>query len=147
MCTQKVKVRVDGTTGLLSSVTVHGEEYFVQQEFLWYPGYNGDNESADRRSSGAYIFRPNGTDAFPMRKTMAAAIITAVYTGKWTLMEGYFESWTSSSILNILGPLVQEIHQFYDTWVSQVIRIYRGQEHVELDWVVGPVPVRWVLSY
>jgi hypothetical protein len=28
-----------------------------------------------------------------MRKTMAAAIITAVYTGKWTLMEGYFESW------------------------------------------------------
>nr|CAH0110923.1 unnamed protein product [Daphnia galeata] len=115
----KVKVRVDGTTGLLSSVTVNGEEYFVQQEFLWYPGYNGDNESADRRSSGAYIFRPNGTDAFPMRKTMAAAIITAVYT----------------------GPLVQEIHQFYDTWVSQVIRIYRGQEHVELDWVVGPVPV------
>ncbi|XP_046648826.1 lysosomal alpha-mannosidase-like isoform X2 [Daphnia pulicaria] len=117
--TDKVKVRVDGTTGLLSSVTVNGEEYFVQQEFLWYPGYNGDNESADRRSSGAYIFRPNGTDAFPMRRTMTAAIITAVYT----------------------GPLVQEIHQFYDSWVSQVIRIYRGQEHVELDWVVGPVPV------
>ncbi|XP_032794592.1 lysosomal alpha-mannosidase [Daphnia magna] len=117
--TDKMKVRVDGTTGLLSSVTVNGEEFFVQQEFLWYPGYNGDNESADRRSSGAYIFRPNGTDAFPMRHTMAAAIITAVYT----------------------GPLVQEIHQFYDSWVTQVIRIYRGQEHVELDWVIGPIPV------
>lgn len=74
-------VRVDGMTGLLSSVKVDGRVNYVQQEFLWYPGYNGDNESADRRSSGAYIFRPNGTDAYPMRRTMDAAIITAVYTG------------------------------------------------------------------
>lgn len=43
-----------------------------------------------------------------------------------------------------LGPLVQEIHQFYDSWVTQVIRIYRGQEHVEFDWVVGPIPVGYV---
>jgi lysosomal alpha-mannosidase len=137
-----VKVRVDGTTGLLSSVTVNGEEYFVQQEFLWYPGYNGDNESADRRSSGAYIFRPNGTDAFPMRRTMTAAIITAVYTGIHIRIQNWILMIQFKINLKKSGPLVQEIHQFYDSWVSQVIRIYRGQEHVELDWVVGPVPVR-----
>lgn len=76
-----MSVRVDGTTGLLSEVTVNRKVHYVQQEFLWYPGYSGDNESADRRSSGAYIFRPNGTDAFPIRTTMAAAIVSAVYTG------------------------------------------------------------------
>ena len=78
---QKVKVRVDGTTGLLSEITVKGRVNYVQQEFLWYPAFNGDNEFAERRSSGAYIFRPNGTDAFPLRQTMAAAIVTAIYTG------------------------------------------------------------------
>lgn len=39
------------------------------------------------------------------------------------------------------GELVQEFHQIYNPWVSQVIRLYKGQEHVELDWVVGPIPV------
>lgn len=43
----------------------------------------------------------------------------------------------------IAGPLVQEVHQYYDSWVTQVIRIYRGQEHVEFDWVVGPIPVKY----
>ena len=42
-----------------------------------------------------------------------------------------------------LGDLVQEIHQTYNSWVSQVIRLYKGQEHVELDWVVGPIPVEY----
>lgn len=78
---QKVIVRVDGTTGLISSVKVNGKVYFVQQEFLWYPAYQGDNESSDRRSSGAYIFRPNGTDTYPMRESIDAAIVKAVYTG------------------------------------------------------------------
>ena len=45
-----------------------------------------------------------------------------------------------------LGDLVQEIHQTYNSWVSQVIRLYKGQEHVELDWVVGPIPVEYELS-
>jgi lysosomal alpha-mannosidase len=39
------------------------------------------------------------------------------------------------------GELVQEIHQIYNSWVGQTIRVYKGQEHVELDWVVGPLPV------
>ena len=134
-----MSVRVDGTTGMLSEVTVNRKVHYVQQEFLWYPGYSGDNESAERRSSGAYIFRPNGTDAFPIRQTTAAAIVSAVYTGM------QFKFTVPYKIINsrlATGPLVQEIHQFYDSWVSQVIRIYKGQEHVEFDWVIGPIPVK-----
>ena len=44
------------------------------------------------------------------------------------------------------GELVEEIHQIYNSWVGQTIRIYKGQEHVELDWVVGPLPVEWVIT-
>ena len=39
------------------------------------------------------------------------------------------------------GDLVQEIHQHYNGWVGQVIRLYKGQDHIELDWVVGPIDI------
>ncbi|XP_058064992.1 lysosomal alpha-mannosidase-like, partial [Anopheles bellator] len=37
--------------------------------------------------------------------------------------------------------LVQEVHQIFNEWISQVIRVYAGQEHVELEWLVGPIPI------
>ena len=46
-----------------------------------------------------------------------------------------------SLILQVSGNLVQEIHQRYNSWVGQIIRLYMGQNHVELDWVVGPIPI------
>lgn len=39
------------------------------------------------------------------------------------------------------GALVQEIHQVYNDWLAQVIRLYKGQDHIELDWVVGSIPI------
>ena len=44
----------------------------------------------------------------------------------------------SASIIR--GPLVQEVHQRWNAWTSQVIRIYRGQRVVECVWMVGPLP-------
>ncbi|XP_025771568.1 lysosomal alpha-mannosidase [Puma concolor] len=38
-------------------------------------------------------------------------------------------------------PLVQEVHQNFSAWCSQVVRLYRGQRHLELEWTVGPIPV------
>ncbi|XP_023247329.1 lysosomal alpha-mannosidase-like [Copidosoma floridanum] len=38
-------------------------------------------------------------------------------------------------------PLVEEIHHVINNWVSQIIRIYSGSDHIEFDWLVGPVPV------
>jgi len=38
-------------------------------------------------------------------------------------------------------PFVQEVHQNFSAWCSQVIRLYPGQRHLELEWTVGPIPV------
>lgn len=42
--------------------------------------------------------------------------------------------------LMVLGPIVQEIHQECNEWVSQVIRKYNGDDHIEFEWLVGPIP-------
>ncbi|KAJ8675164.1 hypothetical protein QAD02_010950 [Eretmocerus hayati] len=38
------------------------------------------------------------------------------------------------------GPLVNEIHHVINDWVSQVVRIYDDTNHVEFNWLVGPIP-------
>lgn len=43
------------------------------------------------------------------------------------------------------GPIVQEIHQECNRWVSQVIRKYDGEDHIEFEWLVGPIPDELVL--
>ncbi|EDW77501.1 uncharacterized protein Dwil_GK24523, isoform A [Drosophila willistoni] len=37
------------------------------------------------------------------------------------------------------GTLVKEVHQQVNEWISQVIRIYEGVNHVEFEWLVGPI--------
>jgi hypothetical protein len=41
----------------------------LSQRFYYYKGYIGDNKEFANRSSGAYIFRPNGTEAFLVSST------------------------------------------------------------------------------
>lgn len=49
--------------GLLSSATSDGVDMKVKQNFYFYKGALGNNEEFVNRSSGAYIFRPNVTNA------------------------------------------------------------------------------------
>lgn len=42
------------------------------------------------------------------------------------------------------GQLVQEIWQQFSPWVSQVVRLYDQAKYAELEWTVGPIPVRSV---
>ncbi|GAB1861211.1 Lysosomal alpha-mannosidase [Camponotus japonicus] len=86
------------------------------QSFHFYEGAEGNNEVFENRSSGAYIFRPKETSA----KNFA-------YTGSYKIYK---------------GPVVQELHHIINEWVSQVIRIYQGEEHVEFDWLIGPIPAK-----
>ncbi|KAH8410106.1 hypothetical protein KR009_006063 [Drosophila setifemur] len=39
------------------------------------------------------------------------------------------------------GAMVKEIHQHWNEWISQVIRIYENVNRVEFEWMVGPIPV------
>ena len=40
-----------------------------------------------------------------------------------------------------LGDVVDEIHQTFNPWVKQIIRINKGEDNVEFDWIVGPIPI------
>lgn len=102
------------SNGFLSTITVNGESHRLQQDFVYYEGAYGNNEVFENRSSGAYIFRPNGTE-----QHVATKVRLSVYE----------------------GDHVQEVHQVFNEWVSQVIRVYAEEQHVEFEWLVGPIPV------
>lgn len=41
----------------------------------------------------------------------------------------------------VRGELVDEVHQKFNDWISQVVRIYKTEKFVEFEWLVGPIPV------
>lgn len=109
-------VYVDGKSGLLKQLqfVVDGLNLTVNQSFYWYRGMNGNNSEFQLRASGAYIFRPNGTEPIPLGNNVTLTLVN--------------------------GSLVQEIHQTFTPWLSQSIRLYKGVQNVEMKWVVGPIP-------
>ncbi|XP_039626448.1 lysosomal alpha-mannosidase [Polypterus senegalus] len=108
------KVTFDPLTGFLSEIQ-NLENMMtlpVTQSFYWYRASEGNEESI--QPSGAYIFRPNSSQPMPVTK------VAQTYTTQ--------------------NSLVQEVYQNFSSWCSQVVRLYRGQPFVELEWTVGPVP-------
>lgn len=100
--------------GLLESITTNGFTSPLSQNFIYYEGALGNNEVFENRSSGAYIFRPNNTE-----RTVA----------------------TKASLEIVNGMHVVEVRQTFTDWVSQVIRLYQEDNHVEFEWLVGPIPI------
>ncbi|CAK9820569.1 Lysosomal alpha-mannosidase [Anthophora plagiata] len=96
------------------------ENMSLTQSFHYYEGMQGNNFVYTNRSSGAYIFRPKGP------------------TAKNFIKPGSYKIYK--------GLLVEEIHQYVNDWISQVIRVYKGKEYVEFDWLVGPIPVQDKIS-
>ncbi|KAJ1368392.1 hypothetical protein KIN20_029517 [Parelaphostrongylus tenuis] len=62
--------------------------------------------------SGAYIFRPDGK---------------ALSLGK-------------AQLEVVKGPLLEEVRQTFNSWVSQIIRLKKDAKHIEFDWIIGPIP-------
>lgn len=108
---------IDGSTGLLSSITMNNKTLPIKQELLFYRGTVGDNRAYVNRSSGAYIFRPNGTQAYQLTD--------------------------SAQIKLYQGQLVVELHQTFSPWAAQIIRVYQTESLVEFDWIIGPIPVEY----
>ncbi|CAN1243892.1 Alpha-mannosidase At3g26720 [Linum perenne] len=67
------------------------------------------------QASGAYVFRPNET-------------ITIKHVDKIPL-----------TIMK--GPLLDEVHQQLSPWISQITRVYKGKDHAEIEFSIGPIPV------
>ncbi|XP_063836494.1 lysosomal alpha-mannosidase-like [Ostrinia nubilalis] len=65
--------------------------------------------------SGAYSFRPDSDRPTPVTEKVTYHAVR--------------------------GSLVKEIRQRFSDWITQVIRLYRGEEFLEVEWVVGPVPL------
>ncbi|KAE8620084.1 hypothetical protein XENTR_v10010093 [Xenopus tropicalis] len=112
---QYYRVDFDPETGLISGI--HNLEKKIslplKQSFYWYNASVGNEESS--QPSGAYIFRPNNSDSVPVSQHVRSYLVQ--------------------------NSLVQEVHQNFSSWCSQVVRLYRDQRYIELEWTVGPVPI------
>ncbi|XP_053860760.1 lysosomal alpha-mannosidase isoform X2 [Vidua macroura] len=112
---EHLRVRFDPVTGHLLEIQnlAKGFSLPVFQSFYWYNASAGDGLSP--QASGAYIFRPNASAPIPVAKRAATRLLKTA--------------------------LVQELHQNFSAWCSQVLRLRPGQPYLELEWTVGPIPV------
>ncbi|XP_057565725.1 lysosomal alpha-mannosidase [Hippopotamus amphibius kiboko] len=110
-----LRARFDPNTGLLMELENLDQNLLlsVRQAFHWYNASTGNSLSS--QVSGAYIFRPNQQEPLPVSR------------------------WAQTHLVKT--ALVQEVHQNFSAWCSQVVRLYPGQRHLELEWTVGPIPV------
>ncbi|KAG8482418.1 hypothetical protein CXB51_024080 [Gossypium anomalum] len=86
---------------------------FAEQSYGYYSGNDGTDK--DPQASGAYVFRPNGTFSI--------------------------KSENQTPLTVVRGPLLDEVHQQLNSWISQVTRVYKGKEHAEVEFSIGPIPV------
>eukprot|EP00897_Mesotaenium_endlicherianum_P007924 jgi/Mesen1/715/ME000109S_10937 len=116
------KLHFSPLTGHLAqfSNAATGEDITVDQTYLWYNA--SDGEIAGREASGAYVFRPNSSEALAMWHDSDANMIRP-------------------SLRVVRGPLVHECHQSFSPWSSHVVRMYKDAEHAEVEFTVGPIPV------
>nr|XP_044995358.1 lysosomal alpha-mannosidase-like [Jaculus jaculus] len=111
-----IQATFDPDTGLLMGIRNKEQNLVLpmSQGFFWYQASTGDTESS--QASGAYIFRPERPQPLPV--------------SRW------------AQVRLVKTALVQEVHQNFSAWCSQVVRLYPGQRHLELEWTVGPIPVQ-----
>ncbi|XP_054707229.1 lysosomal alpha-mannosidase-like [Uloborus diversus] len=112
---EELKIIIDGYSGLLKEIIVLETDtrISIKQSFYYYEGMPGYRI---QRASGAYAFNPQHDYAYPLAENITYRVFK--------------------------GPLVEEVHQYYAPWISQIIRLYKGQSHIEFDWVIGPIPVQ-----
>ncbi|XP_059774202.1 lysosomal alpha-mannosidase isoform X2 [Balaenoptera ricei] len=110
-----IRARFDPDSGLLMELENLDQNLRlpVRQAFYWYNASTGNSLSS--QVSGAYIFRPNRQEPLLV------------------------SHWAQTHLVKT--ALVQEVHQNFSAWCSQVVRLYPGQRHLELEWTVGPIPV------
>ncbi|XP_070185670.1 lysosomal alpha-mannosidase-like [Littorina saxatilis] len=108
-----LKVTFDGQTGRMKALENLSSKRSTKlsQDMAYYRAVQ-----SGYRSSGAYVFIPE--KELPHRVGGTDPVSVRYYQGE----------------------LVQEIHQQFCPWVSQVVRLYKDSRHLEIQWTVGPIP-------
>jgi lysosomal alpha-mannosidase len=89
----------------------------LKQHFCIYDSMPGNNTGENFKAvqaSGAYVFRPR----FNTPKCLNVLKFTVTRRAQF-----------------------DEIHQVYNDWISQTIRLYKGTRNAEFQWQVGPIDV------
>jgi lysosomal alpha-mannosidase len=86
----------------------------LKQFFCFYQSMPGNNSEYEFQASGAYIFRPI--------KDSCVYLSVRNYTV-------------------YQGKMFSEVHQVYNDWISQTIRLYENTRHAEFEWQVGPINI------
>ena len=73
----------------------------------------GNNSDEQFQASGAYIFRPDGD---PICMSVQSFVVQN-------------------------GVQFSEIHQIYNSFISQTIRLYNDSETLSFEWLVGPIDI------
>lgn len=114
---ENFQIVFDELTGLIEAVKKNGTLIPLQQNFLFYNSEGGRSVFSGDRASGAYIFRPSEQFANPVTHSTIKGM--NIYKGK----------------------IVEEVHQIFTDWISQVVRVYKDDNHFELEWLAGPLPI------
>ncbi|UJR33645.1 hypothetical protein I4U23_021078 [Adineta vaga] len=114
---QYLRVEFDNQ-GNLKNITNRNKNFTVQfssQGFYWYTSFPGNNSRPEFQASGAYFFRPLTPNPFPISSSRN---ITCTYMDQ-----------------------VQTALIIYNQWCSQEIRLYDEASTIEIEWIVGPIPI------
>jgi len=108
-----LSVNFSSDTGRLSSITnkMTSITSMISQDFYWYASYQGIGQR-----SGAYIFRPNSTSAYP-----ACPGIPQIQV--------------------VSGPVVNEIRYKQCDWLAQIVRLTGQESYVEFEYRVSSIPI------
>ncbi|NXD73731.1 MA2B1 mannosidase, partial [Eolophus roseicapillus] len=112
----------------------------VFQSFYWYNASVGNDESS--QASGAYIFRPNSSEPIPVsgsKRISGGGVKVGGPGGAFS--SGCAPDGADPPLWPLQNALVQELHQTFSSWCSQVVRLHAGQPYVELEGGGGPIPV------
>ena len=114
-----LEVAFDDVTGRIKYITNLALNQTIQldQQFFWYNASAGNNMNSSQ-ASGPYIFRPNSSYPFPVNDNNNKAEV---------------------SVIN--GTIHQSVSQVYSDLARQAVHLYKGANFVELEFMIGPIPI------
>jgi lysosomal alpha-mannosidase len=116
----QLSVVFDGTTGMMTGVQTTDPTSGTVTSFLnvgqnFYTMRSKTRDFSNNKVSGAYRLSPVNEDPRPVANRTTFKVFR--------------------------GQEVEEVHQVFNGWITQIVRVYRQLNSIELDWQVGPIPL------